>query len=172
MSKGDYIEWCVYPCVCVLLCHFAQTNTTQQQWLQLPDMEIKVAENHSHKTAQCIISQTPEPEGAWLWRFITAYWIIWINLTHLGLCVFLSSQLSRLLVSDNCTKWVISFWAPLSFLPPFVVLAFSTSLTKFGKKEGKKTFNDINLVIHSAFCRWKPWKAGGWLRKWRSGARK
>lgn len=129
MSKGDYVEWCVYPylcinvmCVygckwaCVLLCHFPQTNTTQQHRPQPPDTENKVMEIYLHKRAQCFISQTPEPEGAWLWRFIIAYWIIWINLTHLGLCVFLSSQLSRLLVSDNCTKWVISFWDPLSFL--------------------------------------------------------
>lgn len=114
----------MYECrwACALLFQFLQTNTSGQTGR--PRLWKTV-----HKRALCIISQTPEPEGAWLWRFIIAYWIIWINLTHLGPCVFLRSQLSRLLVSDNCTKWVISFCAPLSFLstPPLLPLAFSTS---------------------------------------------
>lgn len=133
MSEGDNIQWCVYPCVCARVCsnacmqmclcasvslstdkHSPAAPTTATP----PDTENKVMENYSHKTAQCIISQTPEPEGAWLWRFIIAYWIIWINLTHLGLCVFPSSQLSRLFVSDNYTKWVISVWAPFLFSLP------------------------------------------------------
>lgn len=43
MSKGDNIQWCVYPCVCERQCvqalvhkvrRFPQTNTSQQQWPQ------------------------------------------------------------------------------------------------------------------------------------------
>lgn len=130
MSKGEYTV-CVFTRVCVCVC----INTHMQMWLCVsvslstdkhnpaapttatpPDTENKkVMENYSHKTTQRIISQTPQPEGAWLWRFIIAYWIIWINLTRLGLCVFPSSQLSRLFVSDNYTKWVISFRVPFLF---------------------------------------------------------
>lgn len=117
----------MYLCACVSLSADKQ-NPAAPTTATPPDGENKVMENYSHKTAQCVISQTLEPEGAWLWRFITAYWIIWINLTHLGLCVFPSSQLFCLFVSDNYTKWVISFRAPLSFsLSPNIVLASSTS---------------------------------------------
>ena len=107
----------MYLCACVSLSadkHNPAAPTTATP----PDRENKVMENYSHKTAQCVISQTLEPEGAWLWRFITAYWIIWINLTHLGPCVFPGSQLSRLFVSDNYTKWVISFPSSLVFFLP------------------------------------------------------
>ncbi len=126
---------CVCMCVCVMqmcLCTSVSLPTDKHNPAAPtpatpPDAENKVMENYPHKTAPCIISQTAEPEGAWLWRSIIAYWIIWINLTHLGLCVFPSSQLCLLFVSDNYTKWVISFSALLSSLSPYIVLAFSTS---------------------------------------------
>ena len=130
MSKGDNTQWCVFTrvfvCInvcmqmCLCCCNFAfpadKRAPAASTAATPPDTDNeKVMENYLHTTAQCIISQTPEPEGAWLWRFIIAYWIIWINLTHLGLCVFLSLQLSHLFVSDNYTKWVICFWAPFLF---------------------------------------------------------
>ena len=120
-----YTVVCLSMCVCVSmhafksLCPCVVLSTDEPNPAALttttpPDTENKgkIMENYLHKAARrTIISQTPQPEGAWLWRFIIAYWIIWINLTHLGLCVFPSSQLSRLFVSDNYTKWVISIWA-------------------------------------------------------------
>lgn len=115
---------CVHSAAHVLMWSSPQTNPATVTTATPPDTnKRKIMENNLHKTAQHTIIQTPQPEGAWLWRFIIAYWIIRINLTHLGLCVFPSSQLSRLFVSDNCAKWVISIWAP-SPPPLFVALDF------------------------------------------------
>lgn len=120
----------------------------------------KIMKNYLHETAQLtIISQTLQPEGAWLWRFIIAYWIIWINLTHLGLCVFPSSHFSRLFVSDNYTKWVIAIWAPFCFLPPHVALASLTFQTKFSRNLMKLT---SRFTQHSADESLE--KQAGWLR--------
>lgn len=73
-------------CACGVVWHTPAAVTTATP----PDTENKrkVIENYLHKTGECTISQTPQPEGAWLWPFIIAYWIIWINLTHLGPGVF------------------------------------------------------------------------------------
>lgn len=75
---------------------------------------------------------------------------------------------SRLLVSDNCTKWVIFLLNSLVFslslslcisltLHPISTFNFVNKVPqkkKIGEKRTReKTLNDVNLVIHSASLR-------------------